>query len=111
MGSIVIKLKNLISIPRPQLFVIPAAVGICGYVLSSSKVDLFGIIFSILIPILIWSGGQTFNDFYDADFDKVYHPEWPIPSGNITKKQLWYMVLYFMLWELYVHWGLIFIVR
>lgn len=86
MGSIVLKLKNLISIPRPQLFVIPAAVGICGYVLSSSKVDLFGIIFSILIPILIWSGGQTFNDFYDADFDKVYHPEWPIPSGNITKK-------------------------
>ncbi|WP_286241752.1 UbiA family prenyltransferase [Methanobacterium ferruginis] len=92
------RLIELISLPRPQLFVIPAAAGVCGLMISSLSRDFFGIIFAALIPVLIWSGGQVLNDLFDSEFDSIHHPEWPIPSGIIPKKlALTYGVLFYIM--------------
>lgn len=79
-------IRELITLPRPQLFAIPAAAGICGVMISSSGTNFLGIVFAALIPVLIWSGGQVLNDLLDCEFDSIYHPEWPIPSGIIPKR-------------------------
>jgi len=79
-------LRELITLPRPHLFPIPAAAGVCGLYLSSSlSINFFKVLAASVIPILVWCGGQVLNDLFDSEFDKIYHPEWPIPSGLISK--------------------------
>lgn len=98
MNELFIKIKSILSIPRPQLFTIPATSGVCGYVVSSGSINFFELFFSMIIPVFIWSGGQILNDYFDSDFDKIYHPEWPIPSGIIKKKAaLIYSFLFYFL--------------
>lgn len=76
---------EFIGLLRPQLFVIPAAAGACGVLLACTNPDDIALALGTLIPVLVWAGGQVFNDYCDAEFDKIYHPEWPIPSGAISK--------------------------
>ncbi|MDI9614586.1 UbiA prenyltransferase family protein [Methanothermobacter sp.] len=90
-------IRELITLPRPQLFPIPASAGMCGLALSSSSINFHEISNAIIIPILIWCGGQVLNDLFDSEFDKIYHPEWPIPSGLINKNLAFvYAMIFYM---------------
>lgn len=80
------KLKELLILPRPQLFAIPAAAGACGFMITSASNDFSGVLSATLITVFGWSGGQVFNDYFDAKFDSIHHPEWSIPSGLISKR-------------------------
>lgn len=46
-----------------------------------------------LVVFLVLTGGNVMNDVLDAENDKVNHPERPIPSGKITKKQGTYLYI------------------
>lgn len=61
------------------LSVIVVAVAIKNY-------DLNQIILGILVTFLTTSGGNVLNDYYDADVDRINHPERPIPSGRIGRR-------------------------
>jgi 4-hydroxybenzoate polyprenyltransferase len=37
--------------------------------------------------VLVYAGGATFNDVFDADFDAARRPERAIPSGRVGKLQ------------------------
>ena len=83
MGRRWIKFMGLL---RPQLFVIPAAAGACGILLSCENPSGIALTLGTLIPVLAWAGGQVFNDYFDVSVDMIEHPEWPIPSGAISKQ-------------------------
>jgi geranylgeranylglycerol-phosphate geranylgeranyltransferase len=77
---------RFVELPRPYLFVIPAAAGVCGVFLSCENPSSIALTLGTFIPVLAWAGGQVFNDFFDIDVDKLKHPEWPIPSGDVSKQ-------------------------
>ena len=40
---------------------------------------------------LLYTGGMFLNDAFDASFDRQHRPERPIPSGQISEKEVWRM--------------------
>jgi hypothetical protein len=51
---------------------------------------------------LLYVGGMFLNDAFDADFDRQFRSERPIPSGQITERDVWWMggLLIFFGWLL-----------
>lgn len=47
---------------------------------------LFKALLSFSVVFLITGAGNTLNDYYDAETDKINHPDRPIPSGRIKQK-------------------------
>lgn len=77
---------KIVELPRPYLFVVPAAAGICGLFLLEQNPSIMASALATFIPVLAWAGGQVFNDYFDAEIDAQKHPKFPIPSGMISKK-------------------------
>src|SRR4051794_47121 len=56
---------------------------------------LGGAVFAEKLPYLfvgttfLYIGGMFLNDAFDADFDRIYRRERPIPSGAISLKVVW----------------------
>ena len=38
---------------------------------------------------LLYIGGMTLNDAFDADWDREFAPDRPIPSGKISRRTVW----------------------
>jgi len=51
---------------------------------------------------LLYVGGMFLNDAFDADFDRQFRPERPIPSGQISERDVWWIggLLIFFGWLL-----------
>lgn len=51
---------------------------------------------------LLYVGGMFLNDAFDADFDRQFRPERPIPSSQITERDVWWIggLLIFFGWLL-----------
>ncbi|MDI6916990.1 MAG: UbiA family prenyltransferase [Thermoplasmatales archaeon] len=47
---------------------------------------LFKIGLAFAVVFLVTGAGNTLNDYYDADADKINHPSRPIPSGRLEQK-------------------------
>lgn len=80
-----------------------ALMGAIGVMVASFMVagtDLLehwdSLLLSAAIVIVFISGGNTLNDYIDADIDKTAHPERPIPSGRVrreTARNIGYLML------------------
>ncbi len=44
------------------------------------------IVLSMAVVVSFTAAGNSLNDYYDRDVDKVAHPERPIPSGRVAPK-------------------------
>jgi geranylgeranylglycerol-phosphate geranylgeranyltransferase len=42
---------------------------------------------------LITAGGNTINDCFDVEIDRVNHPQRPIPSGRVNKSAAWVLAV------------------
>ncbi len=66
------------------------------------------------IALLFTAAGNSLNDYYDRDVDKVNHPERPIPSGRVTPRgALTAAVVLFIPtvpWSLLLRWELLAVV-
>lgn len=66
------------------------------------------------IALLFTAAGNSLNDYYDRDVDRVNHPERPIPSGRVTPRgALLTAILLFtpaIPWSLLLRWELLLIV-
>ncbi len=66
------------------------------------------------IALLFTAGGNSLNDYYDRDVDKINHPERPIPSGRVTPRgALTAAVVLFIPtvpWSLLLRWELLAVV-
>jgi len=51
---------------------------------------------------LLYVGGMFLNDAFDADFDREFRRERPIPSGQIAERDVWWIggLLIFFGWQL-----------
>jgi len=85
------KFKDAIGIMRPINDLMGSLTIIIGILNSRTGIDLFVLIFNLILGILTYffisGAGMVINDVYDLDIDKVNRPERPLPSGKITLKQ------------------------
>lgn len=84
------KLLGFLRLARPANIVtaisdILAGVAIAGY--ATGVFQLSDAVLLVVATIGLYGGGVVFNDFFDADLDRIERPERPIPSGLISSKE------------------------
>lgn len=78
-----LRVPNLFTAPPDVLLgaaLVAAANGTNGIVSGSTAVAVAG---TALASMLLYAGGTTLNDYFDAAVDAVERPERPIPSGRV----------------------------
>jgi geranylgeranylglycerol-phosphate geranylgeranyltransferase len=84
-----------IQIIRPLNFIITfLAVIVAALISSEGNLDYSIIFMAAIAASLTAAAGNIINDYFDAESDKINHPERPIPSGKISKKNA--LILYFV---------------
>ncbi len=83
-------LKGFIKIIRPINCLITLAAIIIGGLICSydNKISVL-LILAALVGFLTTAAGNTINDIFDIDIDRINRPERPLPSFMITLKQAW----------------------
>lgn len=87
-----LKLKAYLELARIKNCLIAGTAILIGFYLaggfsSPSQTGLIIIIITIASGVLVCSGGQTINDYFDSKIDLKTSKHRPIPSGRITKKE------------------------
>ncbi|EXB29331.1 Homogentisate phytyltransferase 2 [Morus notabilis] len=58
----------------------------------------------LIVMILGNSLYSGINQIYDADIDRVNKPYLPIPAGNLSLKQAWFLMTFYLLASLLILW-------
>lgn len=95
------KIIAYLRLMRPANIITAIADILCGFAISGSIISFFtaekfnyevmqlsNLGWLLLSTIGLYGGGVVFNDFFDADLDKVERPERPIPSGLVSKSEV-----------------------
>jgi geranylgeranylglycerol-phosphate geranylgeranyltransferase len=83
------KFFGIVSIFRPEL---PLAAGICvltGQILAGGRLPPFSIgLLGFLCGFALSSAALILNDFFDYEVDLINHPNRPLPSGAVTRREV-----------------------
>jgi len=85
------KITAAIRLSRPGNVAITGLsvlVGTSGYGLKAHAWD---IVLAVVSAMLIASGGNSLNDYYDYEIDKVNRPQRPLPAGLLQPKTAVYL--------------------
>lgn len=89
-------MKGYIALMRPVNAVMASMGTLIGGVIAEESISaVFNIrlYFAMLVVFLVLMGGNVINDYFDADIDKINHPNRPIPSGNISLSAARYLAV------------------
>ncbi|MCJ7445560.1 MAG: geranylgeranylglycerol-phosphate geranylgeranyltransferase [Methanotrichaceae archaeon] len=79
-------MKVLLEIQRPLNCLMAGAAAIVGLLIADGwNVEMAALIF--LTAFLFTGAGNTINDYYDIEIDKINRPERPIPSGRLSPNE------------------------
>ncbi|AIF68464.1 prenyltransferase [Palaeococcus pacificus DY20341] len=81
------ELKAFVEIMRPHNCILAGLVGILGAMVAIGQfppVDKAILVF--LVVFLGCSGGNTINDYFDYEIDKINRPTRPLPRGAMARK-------------------------
>jgi len=85
------KFKDAIEITRPINCLMGSLTVVIGLLNTRNNVPLdkltINIIIGVVSYIFLAASGNTINDIYDIEIDKINRPERPIPRGSISLKQ------------------------
>ncbi|WP_297070982.1 geranylgeranylglycerol-phosphate geranylgeranyltransferase [Thermococcus sp.] len=89
--------KAFLEITRPHNCLLAGLVGLLGSIVAVGHFPDLGIsVLVFLVVTLGCSGGDTINDYFDYEIDRINRPERPLPRGAMTRKAaLWYAGLLF----------------
>ena len=81
------ELKAFIEITRPHNCILAGIVGVLGSVVALGGIPEFRTaILIFLVVTLGCAGGNTVNDYFDYEIDKINRPERPLPRGAMERK-------------------------
>jgi geranylgeranylglycerol-phosphate geranylgeranyltransferase len=72
-----------LRLARPLNLLMVAIGVVTGYLVETGMEVSYGIILAPLVVVCASAGGNSLNDYYDREIDKVVHPSRPIPSGEL----------------------------
>ena len=76
--------KEFIEILRPSVCVLSISAVFVGAVVSDF-LTLIPLLVAMIVAFLVAGAGNTLNDYFDYESDKINKPHRPIPSGRISK--------------------------
>ncbi|NJD99021.1 geranylgeranylglycerol-phosphate geranylgeranyltransferase [Thermococcus sp. LS1] len=93
------ELKAFIEITRPHNCILAGIVGLLGSIVAVGHFpDSKTALLVFLVVTLGCAGGNTINDYFDYEIDKINRPERPLPRGAMGRKAaLYYSMLLFAL--------------
>jgi geranylgeranylglycerol-phosphate geranylgeranyltransferase len=93
------EIKAFLEITRPHNCFLAGLVGLLGSIVAAGHFpDLKISVLVFLVVTLGCSGGNTINDYFDYEIDRINRPERPLPRGAMTRKAaFWYALLLFAL--------------
>lgn len=91
------ELKAFIEITRSHNCLLAGIVGVLGSIVAAGGLpELKTAILVFLVVLFGCAGGNTINDYFDYEIDKINRPERPLPRGAMSRKAaLWYSVALF----------------
>jgi len=91
------KLVSIIKISRPVNVVITfISVLIAALICSPGKILEFDIFLAAFAASFTAVSGNIFNDIYDIEIDKINRPFRPLPSGKLTIKEAYSVIILFV---------------
>jgi geranylgeranylglycerol-phosphate geranylgeranyltransferase len=89
--------RAFIEITRPHNCILAGVVGILGSIVAVGHFpSAIKTLLVFLVVALGCSGGNTINDYFDYEIDRINRPERPLPRGAMSRKTaLWYAVALF----------------
>jgi geranylgeranylglycerol-phosphate geranylgeranyltransferase len=82
------KLPGIVRIMRPVNAVVAGLAAILGYGIAAGNL-VTGTILLFSAVFLITAAGNSINDYFDADIDRINRPDRPIPSGEVRTGVVW----------------------
>ncbi|MHC1782255.1 MAG: UbiA family prenyltransferase [Anaerolineaceae bacterium] len=83
------KIFGMVSIFRPEL---PAAAAICvlaGQILAAGRLPSLSVgLLGFLCGFALSSAALILNDYFDYEVDLINHPNRPLPSGAVTRREV-----------------------
>jgi geranylgeranylglycerol-phosphate geranylgeranyltransferase len=80
------KLTAAIKLSRPGNAAITGLSVLVGTSGCGLKAHAAGIVLAVVSAMLIASGGNSLNDYYDYEIDKINRPQRPLPAGLLQPK-------------------------
>ncbi|NIM99903.1 MAG: hypothetical protein GTO24_18080 [candidate division Zixibacteria bacterium] len=92
------KVSSYLKLTRPQNNLIAAISVLVGAAVSGHIESWFKVTFACLSAFLISAGGNSINDFFDVEIDRINRPYRPLPGREIsTSSALRFSVSLFLL--------------
>ncbi|ASI99268.1 geranylgeranylglycerol-phosphate geranylgeranyltransferase [Thermococcus celer] len=88
------ELKAFVEITRPHNCILAGLVGVLGSIVAVGHFP--GVITSLLVFLVVTlgcAGGNTINDYFDYEIDRINRPERPLPRGAMSRKTALYYSL------------------
>jgi len=80
-----VPIASAVELTRPGNCLMSGFGVVLGMLATPGEITPFAVFGAIACGMLITAGGNTLNDYYDAEIDLVNHPKRPIPSGRIRR--------------------------
>ncbi|WP_297535157.1 geranylgeranylglycerol-phosphate geranylgeranyltransferase [Thermococcus sp.] len=89
--------RAFIEITRPHNCVLAGVVGLLGSIVAVGHFpELSRALLVFLVVTLGCSAGNTINDYFDYEIDRINRPERPLPRGAMSRKTaFWYAMALF----------------
>ncbi|WP_297519886.1 geranylgeranylglycerol-phosphate geranylgeranyltransferase [Thermococcus sp.] len=89
------ELRAFVEITRPHNCVLAGVVGVLGSVVAVGHLpDAFRTLLVFLVVTLGCAGGNTINDYFDYEIDRINRPERPLPRGAMSRRTALYYALF-----------------
>ncbi len=79
-----VRIKSYLKLARPQNDLISALSVFVGASVSGSMEGWEKVLLACLSAFLISAGGNSINDFFDLEIDRINKPSRPLPQGEIS---------------------------
>jgi len=92
------ELKAFVEITRPHNCTLAGVVGVLGSVVAVGHLP--GALKTLLVFLVValgCSGGNTINDYFDYEIDKINRPERPLPRGAMERRVALYYSVFLLL--------------
>lgn len=86
------KIIGIIALIRPPNLLIVFLTISAAAVLAGATIDDWILVsLASLAGAVIGGGGNAINDFFDAEIDAINRPNRPLPRGDVTKQEAWWV--------------------
>ena len=79
------QISGYIGIIRPANSIVAGIAAVIGYIIATGALVPEAFLLFVVV-FLVTGAGNTINDWYDVEIDRVNRPERPIPSGKVSER-------------------------